>query len=224
MNKPETTERIIEKDGRRYREVPRKSALPIWAAALVWVIAALLFPLYSLLHLILAAAVSAAAALVVKKIVPKETMLVELPFYEGNNDLNHVAGEIADARDALRAVHAKIAPKNAETAAVLNDIEVLCGKIQAAVLASPDDLPKIRRFLNYYLPVTRKLADKYVLVTAQETDGANIAETTTSIEQALDTIRTAYQHQLDALFSDDALDISTDITVLETMMARDNLR
>lgn len=224
MNKPEITEHIIEKDGRRYREVPRKSALPIWAAALVWVIAALLFPMYSLLHLILAAAVSAAAALVVKKIVPKETMLVELPFYEGNNDLNHVAGEIADARDALRAVHAKIAPKKPETAAVLNDIEVLCGKIQAAVLASPDDLPKIRRFLNYYLPVTRKLADKYVLVTAQETDGANIVETTTSIEQALDTIRTAYQHQLDALFSDDALDISTDITVLETMMARDNLR
>jgi len=219
-----TPEKIIEKNGRRYREVERKSALPFWGAAAVWLIAALAVPMTGMLHIAGIALVSLAVGLLIAKIAPRETKLVELPFYEGNNDLNHVAGEIADAREAFLAARDKIAAKKPETAARLTAIEATCGKIQAAVLASPDDLPKIRRFLNYYLPVTRKLADKYVLVTAQEGGGANIAETAANIEQALATVQSSFENQLDALFSDDALDISTDITVLETMLARDDLK
>ena len=224
MKTTDNREPIIERDGRRYRRVPRKSALPFWAAALVWLIAALFFPMISVIHLLLIALLSVAAALLAAKLAPRETMLVELPFYEGNSDLNHVAGQIADARDTLRAARDKAADKKPATAAVLTEIEETCGKIQAAVLANPDDLPKIRRFLNYYLPTTEKLANKYVLVLSQNADGANIAETTANIEQALSTIRVSFKNQLDALFSDDALDISTDITVLETMLARDNLK
>ena len=159
-----TPEKIIEKNGRRYREVERKSALPFWGAAAVWLIAALAVPMTGMLHIAGIALVSLAVGMLITKIAPRETKLVELPFYEGNNDLNHVAGEIADAREAFLAARDKIAAKKPETAARLTAIEATCGKIQAAVLASPDDLPKIRRFLNYYLPVTRKLADKYNLV------------------------------------------------------------
>jgi hypothetical protein len=57
---------IIVKDGRKYKEVPVKSALPLWAAAAVWLIAALLLPMYNLLHLIGIALVSVGAALLVK--------------------------------------------------------------------------------------------------------------------------------------------------------------
>ena len=39
----------------------------------------------------------------------------------------------------------------------------------------------------------------------------------------MDTIVAAFEKQLDSLFGTDALDISTDITVLETMMAREGL-
>ena len=39
----------------------------------------------------------------------------------------------------------------------------------------------------------------------------------------MDTIVTAFEKQLDALFGAEALDISTDITVLENMMAREGL-
>ena len=218
------TETIIEKDGRRYREVIRKSALPFWAAAAVWLIAALCLPLYNTLHLIGIALLSIAAALLTAKFAPTKTELVELPFYEGNSDLDHVAKQIAAARDVLRDARTASAAKKPEASALLGEIEAVCGKIQAAVLASPEDLPKIRRFLNYYLPTTEKLANKYVLVLAQDGGGANIAETTANIENALQTVRTAFDAQLDALFSDDALDISTDITVLEMMLARDNLK
>ena len=70
MRKETSTEAIIEKDGRKYKEVPVKSALPIWAAAAVWLLAALILPMYTPLHLVIAAALSAGAALLVKKIVP----------------------------------------------------------------------------------------------------------------------------------------------------------
>ena len=215
---------IIEKDGRRYREVIRRSALPFWAAAGVWVPAALLLPMYNMLHLIVIALVSLCVGLAVAKFAPTKKELIELPFYEGNNDLNHVAAQITAARDTLRRAQQESAVKKPETSALLGEIEAVCGKIQAAVLASPDDLPKIRRFLNYYLPTTEKLANKYLFVIAQDTDGANIAETTAHVEEALRTVRSAFDAQLDALFADDALDISTDITVLETLLARDNLK
>lgn len=215
---------VIEKDGRRYREVIRRSALPFWAAAGVWILAALLLPMYNMLHLIGIALASLGVGLLVAKFAPTKTELVELPFYEGNNDLNHVAAQITAARDTLRRAQTETASAKPETSALLGEIEAVCGKIQAAVLSSPDDLPKIRRFLNYYLPTTEKLANKYLLVLAQDSNGANIAETTAHIEEALRTVRSAFDAQLDALFADDALDISTDITVLETMLARDNLK
>ena len=223
-DKAGSSSRIIEKDGRRYREVLRRSALPFWAAAAVWIIAALCLPMYNLLHLIGIGLLSLGAGLLTAKFAPQKTELEELPFYEGNNDLNLVAKQIAAARDTLRKAQNACAAKKPETSALLGEIEAVCGRIQAAVLASPDDLPKIRRFLNYYLPTTEKLADKYLLVLAQEGGGTNIAETAANIEEALRTVRTAFDAQLDALFSDDALDISTDITVLETMLARDNLK
>ena len=39
----------------------------------------------------------------------------------------------------------------------------------------------------------------------------------------MDTIVKSFDQQLDALFGDEALDISTDITVLEQMLAREGL-
>ena len=39
----------------------------------------------------------------------------------------------------------------------------------------------------------------------------------------MDTIVQAYDKQLDALFGEEALDISTDITVMENLLAREGL-
>ena len=51
----------------------------------------------------------------------------------------------------------------------------------------------------------------------------NIDGTKGRIESMLDTICIAYEKQLDALFGEEALDISTDITVMEQMLAREGL-
>lgn len=223
MNK-NTTPIVIEKDGRKYKEVPVKSALPLWTAAAVWLIAAVLFPMYSLLHLFLVAGASAGAALIVKKILPKETRLVEIPVSTGNHDLDETVKTINAALADLRSAADRIASAKPDTASRLESIIKTVGKIRDAVIATPEDVKQIRRFLNYYLPATKKLADKYALLVAQDADSANIKETSLSIEKALAQVDTSFASQLDALFADDALDVSTDITVLETLLARDDLK
>lgn len=224
MTKKDNSPVLIEKDGRKYKEVPVKSALPLWAAAAVWLLAALLLPMYNPLHLIGIALVSVGAALLVKKLVPKETKLVEIPFHTGNPDLDETVRLINEAISDLRAAKDKIAEVKPDTAARLDSIITTAAKIRDAVTESPEDVKKIRRFLSYYLPTTKKLASKYATLTSQSIDSPNIRDTALSIEGALTQVDTSFIRQLDALFEDDALDISTDITVLETLLARDDLK
>ena len=219
----ENTPVIIEKDGKKYKQLEMGSALPIWAAAAVWLLAALILPMYNPLHLLIVAGISVGAALLVKKVVPKETKLVEIPVNTGNRDLDETVRSINEAAAALNSITCRIAAKP-ETARRLESIVKTAEKIRDALIASPDDLPKVRRFLNYYLPTTQKLADKYALLAEQETDSQNIRETALSIEGALVQIDESFIRQLDALFADDALDVSTDISVLQTLLARDNLK
>ena len=173
----ENTPVIIEKDGKKYKQLEMGSALPIWAAAAVWLLAALILPMYNPLHLLIVAGISVGAALLVKKVVPKETKLVEIPVNTGNRDLDETVRSINEAAAALTAVTRRIAAAKPETARRLENIVKTAEKIRDALIASPDDLPKVRRFLNYYLPTTQKLADKYALLAEQETDSQNIRET-----------------------------------------------
>ena len=53
--------------------------------------------------------------------------------------------------------------------------------------------------------------------------GSNIDSTKKKVETMLDTLCTAFNKQLDALFSDEALDVSTDITVMENLLAQEGL-
>ena len=214
----------MEKDGRLYREVVKKSALPIWGAAAVWVLAALLIPMYNLAHIAGIALVSLGAGLLLAKILPKETEWEEIPFQSGNTDLDAVVRETNAMLTTLKSTEEVAALSAPDTSRRLVSIADSVQKIRDALVAEPRDLPVVRRFMNYYLPTTEKLVNKYVFVLKQDTDSQNIAETKSAIEAALSQIDTAYKNQLDALFADDALDISTDITVLEAMLTRDNLK
>jgi len=91
------------------------------------------------------------------------------------------------------------------------------------VKAEPKKLPQIRKFMDYYLPTTLKLLNAYDRMGATGVAGENITSTMERVENMMATIVIAFEKQLDSLFGADAMDISTDITVLETMMAREGL-
>ena len=87
----------------------------------------------------------------------------------------------------------------------------------------PDRRDEIRKFLNYYLPTTFKLLESYALLEKQSYQGENITSARREIENIMDSLVKAFEQQLDRLFRADAMDISSDIEVLETMMAKDGL-
>ncbi len=110
-----------------------------------------------------------------------------------------------------------------EISAKLFRLEALIKKIFEVLKQKPDQLPKLRKFMNYYMPTTLKLVRTYQELDAQQVEGENIRKSKAEIEKTLDTINLAYEKLLDSFFEDAAMDISTDITVLENMFAQEGL-
>ncbi len=102
-------------------------------------------------------------------------------------------------------------------------LEALIKKIFEVLKQKPEQLPKLRKFMQYYMPTTLKLVQTYQELDAQPTEGENIRQSKAEIEKTLDTINLAYEKLLDSFFEDAAIDIRSDITVLETMLAQEGL-
>ena len=87
----------------------------------------------------------------------------------------------------------------------------------------PDTVDDIRKLMEYYLPTTIKLLEAYEELDAQPVQGENIISSKQEIEKTLDTLNTAVEKLLDELFQDTAWDLSSDISVLNTMLAQEGL-
>ena len=113
--------------------------------------------------------------------------------------------------------------KNWKVSAKIDRIEQLTSSIFQVISERPDRADDARRFMNYYLPTTLKLLESYSLMEKQSYQGENIQQSRKKIEDVLETLVHAFEQQQDKLFQSDALDVETDISVLETMMASDGL-
>ena len=110
-----------------------------------------------------------------------------------------------------------------EVSRKIERIEALTGDIFQFIAQRPERAADARRFINYYLPTTLKLLESYDLMEDQRYQGESIQASRKQIEAALDKLIQAIERQQDKLFKTDALDVETDIEVLETMMANDGL-
>lgn len=91
------------------------------------------------------------------------------------------------------------------------------------VTAHPEAMPQIRTFMNYYLPTTLKLLESYARIERMGAAGENMQKSKEKIESILDLLVSGYEQQVDLLFRDEAIDISSDVSVLETMMQMNGL-
>ena len=105
----------------------------------------------------------------------------------------------------------------------INEIMRITDKITQDAIEDPSDIPQIKKFFRYYLPTTIKLLNSYDRMSSQGIEGENIDKSMRSITEMLDVAISAYKKRLDSLFEDQALDIETDIDVLNQMLAREGL-
>lgn len=102
-------------------------------------------------------------------------------------------------------------------------MEMLVDKIFDRVEQNPASVGDIRKLMEYYLPTTIKLLQAYQDLDAQPVQGENIISSKKEIEKTLDTLNRAFEKLLDDLFQETAWDVSTDISVLHTMLAQEGL-
>jgi hypothetical protein len=105
--------------------------------------------------------------------------------------------------------------------AKIDRLEDITAKIFRAVEEDPKKRGKIDTFLNYYLPTTQKLLDSYAEFESAGVEGENLGQAKQRIENTMDAIVRGFEHQLDELYKADALDVDSDIRVMETMLRRD---
>lgn len=103
----------------------------------------------------------------------------------------------------------------------IDRLEVVTGQIFKVIQEQPAKKDKAGTFLNYYLPTTQKLLDSYADFEEAGVSGQNLTQAKSRIEETMDNIIAGFEHQLDDLYRDAAMDIDSDIRVMETMLKRD---
>ena len=113
--------------------------------------------------------------------------------------------------------------RDPEVRGKINEIMRITDKIVQDAINDPSDIPQIKKFMNYYLPTTIKLLNAYDRMSAQGIEGENLDKSMKNINEMLDDAIEAYKKMLDSLFANQALDIETEIDVMNQMLAREGL-
>ena len=111
-----------------------------------------------------------------------------------------------------------------EISAKIARIEDILDKILTRTKEHPEVVVDLGKMMNYYLPMTVKLLNAYADMDRQPVQGENIRRSKQEIEETLDTLNTAFEKLFDSVYADEALDISTDISVLKTLLAQEGLQ
>ena len=215
----------------------KSSVLPIYLLGLTWLVYALLFPLHAPVHFGICAVVSLVVFAAGKALFPDQVYQLpgeeqetaeEEPKQEKKPEAEPADPQIAalkQERDRALSEMRRLndAIQDETISRQIDHLEEVTGKILDQVIAQPRKQPQIRRFLDYYLPTTLKILNAYDRMSAAGIAGDNIDATKDKVEKMMDTIVKAFDKQLDALFGEEALDISTDITVMENLLAQEGL-
>lgn len=110
-----------------------------------------------------------------------------------------------------------------EISAQIDAIESIANQIFKAVIEQPQKANQIKRFMDYYLPTTLKMLVAYRRMEEGNVKGEVAENAKTRIRDSLNLVIQAFTKQLAKLYENDALDITTDIDVMETMLKQDGL-
>jgi len=211
-------------------------ASPVYGFALSWAALAFLFPIYKVFGLILTLVISSTVAYVLGRRAAKKDA------DEANTQENEVKKTEKKAEPVKKSYGPEIDPiieesnkalsemgrlymsiKDPDIRRKINDVMHITDKMAQDAINDPSDIPQIKKFFNYYLPTTIKLLNTYDRMSAQGIAGENLDKSMKNINEMLDSAIEAYRKRLDDLFADQALDIETDIDVMNTMLAREGL-
>ena len=181
------------------------------AMGAVVVLYSLIFPMYRWVVFIMAHGLDTSKEAPVQQPIPKT----------GDNAVDSLVEKGQEMLAEIRKENDLI--PDAQLTAQMNQLDKVANQIFHTVAEQPAKAPQIRRFMDYYLPTTLKMLTGYRKMDERQVKGENANEARAQIREAMDTVLKAFDKQLDALYQDELLDISTDIDVMETMLRQDGL-
>ena len=214
----------------------KRHTSPIYTFAGVWLVAACFLPMYRLWALLLTLGLSSFCAyLMGKHAAKKEQKQAEAPATEAQPaqpktaapqksygpEIDPILQEGNRALSEMGRIYMSV--QDVEVRKKINELMRITDKITQDAIHDPSDIPQIKKFMNYYLPTTIKLLNAYDRMSAQGIEGENLDKSMKSISEMLDQAIVAYKKRLDSLFENQALDIETDIEVMNQMLAREGL-
>ena len=211
----------------------RRDVLPYYSFAGVWLLCACILPLYRVWAMLLTVALSGACAYFVSRRAekagkeeaaskkPAESKKAAEEKKSYGPEIDPILEEGARALGEMARIYSSVHDK--EVRRKINELMRITDKITQDAIADPSDIPQIKKFMNYYLPTTIKLLNAYDRMSAQGIEGENLDRSMNNINEMLDQAIVAYKKRLDSLFENQALDIETDIEVMNRMLAREGL-
>ena len=212
----------------------KKKVAPVYTFAGVWLAAACFLPLYRLWALLLTLGLAGFSAYLVGKHAGKkereaaqaeekqpEPAKTPAPQKSYGPEIDPILQEGNRALGEMGRIYMSV--QDVEVRKKINELMRITDKITQDAIHDPDDIPQIKKFMNYYLPTTIKLLNAYDRMSAQGIEGENLDKSMKSINEMLDQAIVAYKKRLDSLFENQALDIETDIEVMNQMLAREGL-
>lgn len=201
-----------------------RSSLPIYIGAAAFVLFGVILPIYRLWALIVTLLIAAVAYALTDRLTKKEVEVKVEPKIEKTGDAA-ADGVIAQGQEAMK----KLRDLNESIhdpllTAQINRMEIACEAIFRAIAEKPSRSGQVRRFMNYYLPTSLKLLESYQKLTFVSTGQQNVETSRVRIRESMGMIADAFEKQLDNLYEDVAMDISTDIEVMESMLKSEGLK
>lgn len=163
-----------------------------------------------------------------RKAVQKQQEVVETIKKQKEDEAKKVSAQVQEVLDKGNAFIREIRRCNDAIpgeiiSGKISRIETIVQMIFTRAEAHPEIVPDLKKLMDYYLPMTVKLLNAYAEMDAQPIQGENIQNAKREIEATLDTLNTAFEKLLDSIFKETALDISSDISVLQTILAQEGL-
>ena len=216
----------------KHNSKKKNDVLPYYAFAAAWLLCACILPLYRIWVILLCFALSALTAYLVSRRRSKEENSQDEPQKSPGTkasepkksygpEIDPILEEGARALREMARIYSSVQDK--EVRGKINELMRITDKITQDAVADPSDIPQIKKFMNYYLPTTIKLLNAYDRMSSQGIEGENLDRSMNNINEMLDQAIVAYKKRLDSLFENQALDIETDIEVMNRMLAREGL-
>ncbi len=235
---------------KKFKKNPWRTSGPIYIAAAVWLACSLILPLHSVSGYFVTTLASIAGWGLGKIFIPKTTNEIE-DFGEdeeetkqntetetkenketdpgikkrprtGDKAIDDLLDEEEKAISEMRRLDKAI--EDEKVSGQIVHLEEVTTKIVNYIVENPNKKSSVRKFFNYYLPTTLKLLNAYDRMDETGISGMNIDGTKGKVEEMMDTSLAAFDKQLDALYADDALDISAEIKVMENMLQQEGLK